>query len=194
MRPLDQITKRRFEVMHWLPLLAALLVVALLGAWLLLSQIPRHIVLASGPKDGMYHQYAQRYKAILARDGVTVEERLTPAPTSNEQLLRDPSSGVDVAFVHGGVVRPAEQGNLVMLAAVYYEPLWIFYRAPTRSRNSTSSGSGGWPSACPAAAGAPSSSPCSKRTASTAGTPNSFHWATWRPCAPCRAAGSAPRC
>jgi len=128
MRPLDQITKRRFEVMHWLPMLAALLVIALLGAWLLLSQIPRRIVLASGPKDGMYHQHAQRYKAILARDGVTVEERLTRGADENEQLLRDPSSGVDVAFVHGGVVRPAEQGNLVMLAAVYYEPLWIFYR------------------------------------------------------------------
>ena len=128
MRPLDQITKRRFEVMHWLPMLAALLVIALLGAWLLLSQIPRRIVLASGPKDGMYHQHAQRYKAILARDGVTVEERLTRGADENEQLLRDASSGVDVAFVHGGVVRPAEQGNLVMLAAVYYEPLWIFYR------------------------------------------------------------------
>jgi len=128
MRPLDEITKRRFEILHWLPLLAALLVVALLGAWLLLSQIPRHIILASGPKDGMYHQYAQRYKAILARHGVTVEERLTHGADENERLLRDPKSGVDVAFIHGGVVRPAEQDNLVMLAAIYYEPLWVFYR------------------------------------------------------------------
>jgi hypothetical protein len=35
---------------------------------------------------------------------------------------------VDVGFVQGGVVRPADQGSLVMLAALYYEPLWIFYR------------------------------------------------------------------
>jgi TRAP-type uncharacterized transport system substrate-binding protein len=128
MRPLDEIHKRRFEFMHWLPLLAALLFIALLGAWLLQSQIPRHIVLASGPKDGMYHQYAQRYKAILARHGVTVEERLTNGADENERLLRDPKSGVDVAFIHGGVVRPGEQDNLVMLASIYYEPLWIFYR------------------------------------------------------------------
>jgi len=107
---------------------AALTLVALLGAWFLQSTIPRRIVLASGLKDGMYHQYAQRYKEILARDGVTVEERLTGGADENEQLLHDPKSGVDVAFMHGGVVRPAEGGKLVMLMALYYEPLWIFYR------------------------------------------------------------------
>ena len=76
----------------------------------------------------MYHQYAQRYKQILARKGVTVEERMTGGADENERLLRDPKSGVDVAFVHGGVVRPTERATLVMLAALYYEPLWIFYR------------------------------------------------------------------
>ena len=30
--------------------------------------------------------------------------------------------------MHGGVVRPAQRGDLVMLMALYYEPLWIFYR------------------------------------------------------------------
>ncbi|MDM0117935.1 hypothetical protein QTI66_38260 [Variovorax sp. J22R133] len=76
----------------------------------------------------MYHLYAQRYREILAREGATVEERMTGGADENERLLRDPCSGVDVAFVHGGVVRPADHGSLVMLAALYYEPLWIFYR------------------------------------------------------------------
>lgn len=92
------------------------------------SAIPRHIVLASGLPDGMYHQYAQRYKQILARDGVVIEERATGGADQNERLLQDPGSGVDVAFVHGGVVRSADRGTLVMLDALYYEPLWIFYR------------------------------------------------------------------
>ena len=122
-------TPRR-RLLHWLWPVAALTLVALLGAWFLQSTIPRHIVLASGLKDGLYHQYAQRYKEILARDGVTVEERLTGGADENEQLLHDPKSGVDVAFMHGGVVRPEERGNLVMLMALYYEPLWIFYRDP----------------------------------------------------------------
>jgi len=118
----------RHENARWTLVAVASVVVAIVGAWLLQSTIPRHIVLASGLRDGMYHQYAQRYKQILARQGVTVEERITGGADENERLLRDPKSGVDVAFVHGGVVRPTERGTLVMLAALYYEPLWIFYR------------------------------------------------------------------
>ena len=123
--------KLQRRLLHWAWPVAVLTLIALVGAWFLQSTIPRHIVIASGLKDGQYHQYAQRYKEILARDGVTVEERLTRGADENEQLLHDPKSGVDVAFMHGGVVRPAERGNLVMLMALYYEPLWIFYRAPT---------------------------------------------------------------
>src|SRR5258708_7087274 len=40
---------------------------------------PRHIVLASGLEDGLTHEFAQRYIEILARAGVTVEERITLA-------------------------------------------------------------------------------------------------------------------
>lgn len=118
----------RHEHARWTLLAAASIALAFLGAWLLQSAIPRHIVLASGLPDGMYHQYAQRYKEILAREGVTVEERMTGGAEENERLLRDPRSGVDVAFMQGGVVRASDRDNLVMLAALYYEPLWIFYR------------------------------------------------------------------
>ena len=87
-------------------------------------------MLASGLQDGLYHQYAQRYKEILAREGVTVEERMSGGAEDNEQFLHNPKSGVDVAFMHGGIVRPQERGHLSMLMTLYYEPLWIFYRDP----------------------------------------------------------------
>jgi TRAP-type uncharacterized transport system substrate-binding protein len=112
------------------PAAALVTAVVLAATWFLQSTIPRHIVLASGLRDGLYHQYSQRYKEILAREGVTVEERLSGGAEENEQLLHDPKSGVDVAFMHGGIVRPQERGNLTMLMALYYEPLWIFYRGP----------------------------------------------------------------
>ena len=100
---------------------ALLLVLALAGAWFLVSSIPHRVVLASGLQDGLYHQYAQRYKEILAREGMTVEERMTGGAEDNEQLLHNPKSGVDVAFMHGGIVRPQERGNLTMLMALYYD-------------------------------------------------------------------------
>jgi len=74
------------------PVAVLLLALAVAGAWFLGITIPRHIVLASGLQDGLYHQYSQRYKQILARDGVTVEERLTGGAEENEKLLHDPKS------------------------------------------------------------------------------------------------------
>ena len=105
-------------------LLAALLWI---GFQFLQPLPPRHIVLASGADFGLYHQYAQRYKAILARDGITVEERLTAGARENLELLLDPKSHVDVAFMQGGIATSPAADDLVMLASLYYEPLWIFY-------------------------------------------------------------------
>jgi len=126
--PIRKLSRQALQ--RGLVIAALLLSVALAGAWLLVSTIPRHIVLASGLQDGLYHQYAQRYKEILAREGVTVEERVSGGAEDNEQFLHNPKSGVDVAFMHGGIVRPQERGHLSMLMTLYYEPLWIFYRDP----------------------------------------------------------------
>ena len=116
-------------------LLRASLIVALLVAAALAVSFhflqpapPERIVLASGVNGGLYYKYAQRYKAILARDGVTVEVRQTNGAGDNLQLLLDPASGVDVAFMQGGVATFPAADGLVMLASLYYEPLWVFYR------------------------------------------------------------------
>jgi TRAP-type uncharacterized transport system substrate-binding protein len=89
---------------------------------------PRHIVLASGLEDGLLHQYAKRYIEILARSGVTVEERITNGPGDNLRLLQDPHSGVDIGFAQGGVAKFPESNNVMMLASLYYVPMWVFYR------------------------------------------------------------------
>jgi len=89
---------------------------------------PRRIVLASGPEFGVYHNFAQRYAEFLHREGVAVEERMTAGAAENLRLLLDPKSGVDVAFMQGGIASLPEADDVVMLASLYYEPLWIFYR------------------------------------------------------------------
>ena len=92
---------------------------------------PRRIVLAAGPPGGLYHLHALRYREFLAREGVTVEIRETQGAGQNYELLLDPKSDVDIAFLQGGIARMPEAGGLVMLASLYYEPLWIFYRGDT---------------------------------------------------------------
>ena len=114
----------------------AVLVVALVAIvlWittqLLQPGAPRRIVVASGNANGVYHRYAQRYVQLLARDGVTVHERMTEGAAENLRLLLDPKSGVDVAFLQGGLAKSPETDGLMMLASLYYEPFWIFYRGP----------------------------------------------------------------
>ncbi len=109
-------------------LILALVTAATLGVWYLQRAIPRQIVLASGVKSASYHLDADRYAAILARQGVTVIERMTGGAGENAALLLDPKSGVDVAFMEGGVIAPADRDKVEMLAALRYEPVWVFYR------------------------------------------------------------------
>jgi TRAP transporter TAXI family solute receptor len=109
----------------------ALLATALIAALVfglyqfLATTVPRHRARLRG--GGVYHRYAMRYKELLAREGVTVEERITAGADENLKLMLDPKSGVDVAFMQGGVASNPEDSNLKMLASLYYEPLWIFY-------------------------------------------------------------------
>jgi TRAP transporter TAXI family solute receptor len=114
-------------------LVAALLVIVFVAtAPILQPGPPRHIVLASGAASGIYYQHALRYKEILGREGVKVDVRMTGGAAENLSLLLDPKSGVDVAFMQGGVATPAQAGELLMLSSLYYEPLWIFYRDAAR--------------------------------------------------------------
>jgi len=109
-------------------LIGVLVVIAGLGAWFLQGTIPRKIVIASGVRDGLYHEYAVRYAKILARDGVKLEERETAGAVDNARLLADRNSGIDAAFMQGGVAKSIDSTALVMIASLYYEPLWVFYR------------------------------------------------------------------
>jgi len=110
-------------------LVAALVIVVLwVSAQFLQPGPSRHIVLATGAESGIYHQYALRYKEVLGREGVAVDLRMTGGAGDNLRLLLDLKSGVDVAFMQGGVATFPEADRLVMLASLYYEPLWIFYR------------------------------------------------------------------
>ena len=109
----------------------AVVVLAVIAVWTashFLQAPPLHIVLASGLEDGLLHQHAQRYIEILAREGVTVEERITAGPGENLRLLEDPHSGVDVGFVQGGIAKFPEANDVVMIASLYYVPIWVIYR------------------------------------------------------------------
>ncbi len=94
---------------------------------------PRHVRLASGSPQGAYAASAQRYRDILARDGITLDVLNTSGSLDNLSLLQAPAGGVDVAFVQGGTGAPDTPG-LVSLGSVFFEPLWVFVRGSVPAR------------------------------------------------------------
>ncbi|HEX5803058.1 MAG TPA: TAXI family TRAP transporter solute-binding subunit, partial [Azospira sp.] len=93
---------------------------------------PSKLIIGTGGESGAYHAFAQRYAAILAKSGVTLE--LKPSAGSLENLERLKQGEVDVAFMQGGIVSPVVDGEessdsgLRSLGSMYYEPVWVFYR------------------------------------------------------------------
>lgn len=92
---------------------------------------PSHIVITTGGESGAYYQFAQRYAAILARSGVTLEVRASAGSLDNlERLKKDEAQ---IGFVQGGVIEPkddeeTENSGLLSLGSMFYEPVWVFYR------------------------------------------------------------------
>ena len=126
----DLATLTRRDKRRGILLVLALIAVAIWVSAQFLQPAPaRRIVLASGAGFGLYHEYAERYRQALARDGVVVEERMTAGAAENLRLLLDPKSDVQVAFLQGGIADTARAGGVEMLASLYYEPLWVFYRS-----------------------------------------------------------------
>jgi TRAP-type uncharacterized transport system substrate-binding protein len=106
------------------------LALALLAAayWWLDPQPPRSVVLATGPADSAYAEFGQRYAEALAKDGIRVQLLTTAGPAGNLEALRQGKA--DVAFVRGGSADMGDNAGkgIMSLGALFYEPLWLFYR------------------------------------------------------------------
>jgi TRAP transporter TAXI family solute receptor len=92
---------------------------------------PKHLVIATGMKEGAYFAYGKAYSDIFAREGVTLEVKSTAGSAENIKLLEAESGAVDIAFLQGGTGTLATSDNLVSLGSLYFEPLWLFYREDT---------------------------------------------------------------
>ena len=116
----------------WLTALMPIVVILVLVFWVSNRYLhpipPKTLVMTTGAEGGSYSVIAERYRQILARDGIHL--KLLPSPGSVENLRRlaDESQIIEVGFVQGGMGKMEEASNLVSLGAVFYAPLWVFYR------------------------------------------------------------------
>ena len=96
--------------------------------WILIPPPPKSIEIATGFPTGLYYQFGERLKKELATDGVDLEVKATGGTIDNLALLNDPKSGVRYAMIQGGVADVSQYPNLVSIAGMFYEPIWVWYR------------------------------------------------------------------
>ena len=82
----------------------ALAILAFLIAFYFVDPLPpRRVSIGCGPPEGANFNYAQAYREILAKEGITLDLRTTAGSAENLKLLNAKSGGVDVAFVQGSM-------------------------------------------------------------------------------------------
>lgn len=88
---------------------------------------PRQMTLSTGAAGGAYESFALKYKDVLARYGV--ELVIQPSAGAIENLDRLRKDETEAAFIQGGSADANPDEAIRSLGNLYYEPLWVFYRA-----------------------------------------------------------------
>jgi len=129
--------RARLVAISWRDLaitLGPILLLSLAGIWFAIRFVrpapPDSITISTGPDGSMYRIAADKYRSILASNGITLKILASEGSVENLRRLKDRSFQVDVGFVQGGVSAGVQADGLVSLGSVFYEPLAVFYRSP----------------------------------------------------------------
>jgi len=89
---------------------------------------PRSVSMALDPEGSFSADVANRYRELLARDGIKLN--LVPSKGAVESVawLQDAKSGVSIAIVPSGITNEQKSPGLISLGTLFYEPLWGFSR------------------------------------------------------------------
>lgn len=127
----------RITRISWRDLISTLLPVLLASAVAIAVALhfvqpapPTTIVISAGPDGSLFRSTAEKYRAILARNGIKLEILQSDGSLENLKRLADENVRVDIGFVQGGVAAGTKIDDLVSLGSVFYEPLAITYRSP----------------------------------------------------------------
>jgi TRAP-type uncharacterized transport system substrate-binding protein len=93
----------------------------------LIPSPPSKVTIATAFKGASFDYYGQLYRDEFAKADVTLELRATEGALDNLKLLLDRDSGVQIAFVTGGVSDAAHSPGLLSLGTIDYITIWVFH-------------------------------------------------------------------
>ena len=133
-RTLQAFARTRRHRDLWAALLPALLVLVAV-IWIAFQFVqpapPKKVVMSGGAEGGAYEGYAAQYRDMFKAEGIELQLLRSRGSVQNLERLKDESSGVTIGFVQGGIAGEGDDADLMGLASLYYEPLWVFYRGKT---------------------------------------------------------------
>ena len=112
--------------------LTVALAVGLAGFAFIHMAVPNTLTITAGPAGSSFYRNAEKYKKILAKDGVTLNILPSNGSPENLQRLTTPGATADIGFVLGGEVKDAKVNALMTLGSVNHQPLLVFYRGKVR--------------------------------------------------------------
>jgi hypothetical protein len=98
--------------------LVILTVIAFIVALRFVSPAPPHkLTMVTGPADSTFERVGERYKKILAREGITLTLLQSEGSVDNLNRLADPRSKVDIGLVQAGLTT-TDTSDLVSLGSI----------------------------------------------------------------------------
>ena len=88
---------------------------------------PKTLVMITGRERGSFAFFGERYRQVLARNGIRVKLLPSSGAVENLKRLMDEAQKIEAGFVQDGMGK-IEGSNLVSLGSVFYLPLWVFYQ------------------------------------------------------------------
>jgi TRAP transporter TAXI family solute receptor len=87
---------------------------------------PRTLTMTTGMEGGSFVVLGERYRQVLARDGIQLQLLASSGSVENLVRLKDESTAAEVGFVQGGIGKAEAASKLVSLGSIFYSPLWVF--------------------------------------------------------------------
>ena len=127
---LQQVRQHQREVLRTLGPAGVITLLGFVVAFFFIEPAPpRTLVIATGPKDGVYYETGVAYARFLESKGIKIVVRETAGSVENFRLLNE-DNDIDLAIVQAGAKQDSiPSDNLEALASLYLEPIWIFHRA-----------------------------------------------------------------